>query len=157
MKRVLVISPYPDDESIGCGARLRQHVMHGDAVRVVFLTSGEAGVAVVGRSRQFASATARRGPLLPFWALRKSSFGVNLTGRFRVTRHAVGRLCGKLKEWWLHIVYVTHGWEMHPDDRAACRLVRRALLPNGSEGAKPAVRQFGVRTPIAQIDHMVDT
>ncbi len=129
MKRVLVISPHPDDESIGCGGTLRQHVMHGDAMRVVFLTSGEAGVAVVGRSRQFASATARRGPLLPFWALRKSIFGVNRTGRSRVTRHAVGRLCSKLKEWWLHIVYVTHGWEMHPDDHAACRLVRRALLP----------------------------
>ena len=43
MSRILAISPHPDDESIGCGGTLRRHVADGDAVRVVFLTSGEKG------------------------------------------------------------------------------------------------------------------
>src|SRR5437879_4633880 len=50
MSNVLVISPHPDDESIGCGGTLRRHVLQGDIVQAVFLTSGERGGH--GRSRE---------------------------------------------------------------------------------------------------------
>ncbi len=41
--RVLIISPHPDDDTIGCGGSILQHVQRGDAVHIVYVTSGEHG------------------------------------------------------------------------------------------------------------------
>lgn len=39
--RALVISPHPDDESLGCGGLISNICRNGGSVRVVFLTSGD--------------------------------------------------------------------------------------------------------------------
>jgi len=42
-KRVLVLAPHMDDETIGCGGALREHVLAGAEVHVVFITDGSLG------------------------------------------------------------------------------------------------------------------
>jgi len=42
-KRVLVVAPHPDDESIACGGTLQAIVERGGTVDVLFLTGGEKG------------------------------------------------------------------------------------------------------------------
>lgn len=42
-QRVLVLAPHMDDETIGCGGALRQHLAAGASVDVVFLTDGAEG------------------------------------------------------------------------------------------------------------------
>lgn len=41
-KRVMVFSPHPDDDVIGCGGSILKHVELGNYVTVVYMTSGDA-------------------------------------------------------------------------------------------------------------------
>lgn len=154
MNHVLVISPHPDDEAVGCGGAICAHRAEGDPVRAVFLTSGEHGghgrppeeTARV-REEEARSAAAILGiGLIDFWR--------QPDGALRSTHALVERLRTLLVAWQPAVLYVTHEDEMHPDHRAAARLVRRALaagLP-----ALPDVRMYEVWTPLQRMDEIVD-
>ncbi len=42
-KDALIISPHPDDESLGCGGSIIKHIQAGRKVKVIFLTNGDKG------------------------------------------------------------------------------------------------------------------
>ena len=155
MSRILVISPHPDDEAVGCGGTLRRHVLDGDEVRVIHLTSGEQGghgmppeeTARV-REQEAAEAAGILGVnTFEFWHLPD--------GALRATTAAVNRLSGVLSDWRPGLTYVTHDGEMHPDHRAAARLVKRATLQTAACGSCP-VMMYEVWTPMQDMDHIED-
>jgi N-acetylglucosamine malate deacetylase 1 len=154
MANILVVSPHPDDESIGCGGTIRKHVLKGDAVHVVVLTSGEAGGH--GRSseetirlrEQEARDAAEILELtsLQFWHLPD--------GRLKATATALQQLRRAIRALRPSVIYVTHDREMHPDHRAAYRLVMQAV--NELTGRRPVVLLYEVWTPLQEIDHVED-
>jgi len=156
MSNVLVISPHPDDESIGCGGTLRRHVLQGDIVQAVFLTSGERGGH--GRSRddtmRIREEEAREAAAI--LGLAQIEFWRVPNGSLRLTGKLTDRLCAKLNEWPADIIYVTHDREMHPEHRAAARLVKRAVSSLSGKLAKPKVFMFEVWTPLQRMDEIVD-
>lgn len=154
MNRVLVISPHPDDESIGCGGTLRRHVTHGDRVEAVFLTSGEKGghgraPKETIRLREGEARTAAR-----ILGLSQVEFWREPDGAVRVTRPLLQRLRAKLQQLKPGVIYVTHDLEMHPDHRAAARLVQGAL--NHATAPRPEVLMYEVWTPMPAMDHIED-
>ena len=40
--KVLVVSPHPDDDLIGCGGSMAKHLSEGDSVYVIYVTNGDA-------------------------------------------------------------------------------------------------------------------
>ena len=152
----MVVSPHPDDEAAGCGGALREHIVQGDAVRVVFLTSGEKGghglaaeqTAQV-REQEAADAAAILGlDSLEFWR--------QPDGALRATGTLVERVRATIAQWKPDMLYVTHEGEMHPDHRGAARIVRRALSGPRAPADKPIVRTFEVWTPLQRMDAVVD-
>jgi len=67
----------------------------------------------------------------------------------------VQRLAEKLRSWRPSVVYVTHEREMHPDHRAAVRLLRAALA-NIRPQRRPTVMMYEVWTPLQRMDEIVD-
>ena len=154
MSRVLVLSPHPDDESFGCGGTLRRRVEQGDAVRVVFLTSGEKG----GHGRSEAETILLREEEARLAAailgLSQLEFWREPDGALRATAAVVQRLRAVLKSFRPDTIYVTHDREMHPDHRAASRWLRSALA--GGRGPRPDVLLYEIWTPLQRLDEIVD-
>jgi LmbE family N-acetylglucosaminyl deacetylase len=156
MNRILVISPHPDDESIGCGGTLRQRIVAGDSVHVVFLTSGENGghgrpPADTARIREQEAREAAR-----ILQLTQIEFWNERDGSVQVTPPLIDRLRSRLSELQPDVIYVPHENEMHPDHRAAHALVHAALIAAPAATSAITVWGFEVWTPLQQIDDVVD-
>ena len=154
MARVLVLSPHPDDETIGCGGTLCSHVASGDEVRVVFFTSGELGghglspeATRIGREGEAREAARILG-------IKRVEFWQAPDGRLRASEPTIRRLSGMLRQWKPQFIYTTHGGEIHPDHRAAPRILRRAL--SKFPVARTRIFLFEIWTPLAQLDRIVD-
>lgn len=156
MNRILVLSPHPDDESIGCGGTLRKHIVEGDIVLVIFLTSGERGghgmspeETKIVREQEAKDAAAILGyESFEFWRIPN--------GKLRITKSAIERLSVKIKEWKPDIIYVSHDKEMHPEHKAAAGIVKKVLSKASALEVKPAVYMYEVWTPMQRMDHIVD-
>ena len=160
MRNVLVISPHPDDEAIGCGGTLRKHVVAGDTVQVIFLTSGEKGghgrpEAETIRIREKESRRAAK-----ILGIREIEFWRLPDGAVKPTRAAVNRLRTKLQAFQPETIYVTHDHEMHPDHRGAVRLLESSLQAvrrgKPAKAWTPTVLGYEVWTPLQQMDHIED-
>lgn len=154
MMQVLVISPHPDDESIGCGGTLRKHVEEGDSVKVIFLTSGEKGGH--GRSESETARLREQEALTATQVLGISNieFLRLPDGALQATHEAIGRLRQVLMGGKIDVIYVPHTNEMHADHRAAVQLLKRTVQDMDVNGTR--VLMYEVWTPLQKIDEIVD-
>lgn len=152
--RVLVISPHPDDESIGCGGTLRRHVEAGDTVHAVFLTSGEKG----GHGRSEADTIAIREQearaAAEVLGLEEPYFLRLPDGAVQCTQSAISQLRSLVLDWRPDVVYVPHAAEMHVDHRAAVRLLK--LVYRDGPRDRPRALMYEIWTPLQCMDEIVD-
>jgi LmbE family N-acetylglucosaminyl deacetylase len=148
---VLVVSPHPDDEAIGCGGTLRGHADDGCQLRVVFLTSGENGGHGVPPSEAGLRREAEAERAAEVLGIGNLEFWRQQDGALRANAAIVARLRTLVEDWQPDIVYAPHASEMHTDHRAAARVTLRAI-----DGLDIETRLFEVWTPLARMDEIVD-
>lgn len=154
MNRVLILSPHPDDEAIGCGGTLRKHVLAGDEVRLIHLTSGELGCRGVSpeettklREKEGLAAAAILGiEQVEFWREKDGALGE--------TDSLVSRLLELFETWQPGLIYAPHGAEAHQDHAAAAQIAKRAREELAKKGTQADLRLFEIWTPVQTIKHI---
>ena len=117
----LILSPHPDDESIGCGGSIIRHVKRGSRVKVIFLTSGEKGdfEQVFG---EHYTGKRRDSAMQALSALGVKEFeflDFNDRGLYQVKDEALVRVREAVKSFRPGLIYAPSPFEAHPDHRTA--------------------------------------
>ena len=153
-KRVLVLSPHPDDETIGCGGTLALHAEAGDPVQVVVLTNGAKGdmsgrfvrnVYIEMRRQETLAACACLGISdVTFWSYEDRE----LTGSMTV----ISDLVALINIYHPNVIYAPSPLEFHPDHRAVADYIQTALKYCQTN---PELFFYEVGQPL-QVDILVD-
>lgn len=149
---LLIVSPHPDDDVIGCGGLIQQAVAQGEFVHTVHLTSGENGApgtdpAVVAEWRERDARQA--GQLL---GVSTVTFFEEPDGALAIHDALKQRLRDVIGFHRPRTLLVPHSFEAHPDHIMATELVQQ-IMPSlvGVE-----VLQYEVWTPMPRYSVMID-
>lgn len=154
---VLVLSPHPDDDAIGCGGTILERTSHGDDVHVIYVTSGERGIpnefpdsATAIREHEAHEAGNILGyKSLDFWHLPDG-------GGWHVNDTLVQALANTIVGLGAEIIYLPNGHDPHPDHALTHMLGHRAAEYVSTRGPGFRTRIYEVWSPLNEPSRFID-
>ena len=128
-KRVLLLAPHPDDETIGCGGTLALHAAAGDSVRVLILTNGAKGD-MSGRFDRNAYIAIRQQETLAACAslgLSDVTFWPYEDRELANAGTVISDMASQINAYLPDLIYAPSPLEFHPDHRAAAVFIQAAV------------------------------
>lgn len=159
-QRVLVLSPHPDDEAIGCAGAVLSHVAEGATVQVVQMSDGANGdrrlqdltLPAAARTLLRAELVAARRAEAQAWArqagVREVRFLDLPDGQVQPEAQAVARLTTWLDELQPQIVYLPFVMDLLEDHWQTARLFNAAIQRCGAWRDQLVVRAYEVWAPV---------
>lgn len=129
--KVVVFSPHPDDDVIGCGGRLLRHVKEGHDVEIVYLTSGEAGSLDIPKKQLRRTREKEAKEALRSMGISRFNFLKMPDGALEVNGLNLERITRLVRSRKPRIVYMPHVHDAHRDHRITYELVKEALWRAG--------------------------
>ncbi len=124
-KDALIISPHPDDESLGCGGSIIKHVQAGSRVKVIFLTNGDKGD-FMGRFGNNYISIRKKSAVKAMEILGVNDFEFwgfgdrELSFSFEQVSYKIKKL---IETFHPSVIYVPSPFEAHPDHKAAFNII----------------------------------
>lgn len=126
-QRVLVVAPHPDDDILGCGGSIAQHIRQKNNVFIVFMTSGEKGNKKI--DKQELAQLREKEALKAENVLGCSNciFLRNPDGNLKLTDITLAQMITILEQIQPDIIYIPHKADDHKDHMMTYRIVVAAL------------------------------
>jgi N-acetylglucosamine malate deacetylase 1 len=162
---VLVFAPHPDDDLIGCGGSIAKHLASHRTVRVVYMTSGNAGSRVIDKDSLGAIREEEAARAADVLGVSELVFLRHDDGYLKDTPDLAAHMINLVREYRPEYVYLPHADDGHPDHQETHRLVVKALAQaagpwfQGTKGepwSVPTVLAYEVWTPLRHVSYLED-
>ncbi|MCL5794937.1 MAG: PIG-L family deacetylase [Patescibacteria group bacterium] len=145
-RKILFLSPHPDDDVFACGGTIYKHTKAGDKVTVLYLCDGSKGnlkgirdSSLISKRKKEAQASAEIIGIeeLIFWSYKDGKLESN-----SIALKGLKTLIDELKP---EIIYVPSFLDNHPDHRATAEILYRVLKNNTD--LKTLIAMYELWTP----------
>lgn len=134
--RVLVLSPHPDDDALGCGGALKLHARQGDRIKVIYLFDGSGGISTSPRRRLMVvkkrEAEAYRAAQI--LGIHELEFWHISDGTLSSTRTAMRKLARVCRAFHPTTIYAPSFLDPHPDHFITAKILADYLAQNNFKG-----------------------
>ena len=160
-----MFSPHPDDDVIGCGGSIINHVEKGNTVGVVYITSGDIGSLDFAPEEVLCIREKEARKASQLLGVSEIHFLRNQDGLLCYTRENIIWITSLLRLFRPDIVYIPHKNDEHRDHRIVHDLVIEACSWAGSARAPECGRQpwsvgtilcYEVGTPLTEVNYVED-
>ena len=155
----MVFSPHPDDDIIGCGGSISKHIHEGAAVKIVYMTSGEAAASNLDDLARIREEEARKGALKlgvsDLVYLRQPDGGL-----FCISPELVEKIENILTQYRPQLIYIPHSSDDHHDHQATFCIITTILKTAKMKNilfSDTTVLCYEVWTPLQHFTHITDT
>jgi N-acetylglucosamine malate deacetylase 1 len=124
---ILVFAPHPDDDLIGCGGSIANHINNGSEVSVVYMTSGEAGSLKYTKTELAKIREAEARDAAKKIGITNTIFLNNQDGYLDYNQANLAGLIEIIREHKPDIVYLPHENDSHMDHKTTYKLVTESV------------------------------
>ncbi len=162
---ILAIAPHPDDDVIGCGGTLCHLAASGHHVTVLYLTSGDAGDAIVEpmilsriRETEARNASAILG-------IHECEFLHLPDGNIQDDEPTIILLTNTIRRHKPDMIFIPHATDGHKDHQTTYRLLMESIYRSGARAHQsisgtpwriPTVLTYEVWTPLPTVSYAED-
>ncbi|MDD2646957.1 MAG: PIG-L family deacetylase [Patescibacteria group bacterium] len=158
-QKVVVFSPHPDDDLIGCGGSLINHLKEGADVLVVYLTSGELGTLgyIPKKLAKIRETEARSAAKII--GLKKLIFLRQPDSCLKFTKKLLAKVVKIISHEKPNIIYIPHAKENNADHVATYKIVKSAVknvLTKKGNRIAPIILEYEIWTTLQNYNYIED-
>ncbi len=162
---ILIFAPHPDDDIIGCGGSIANHVKKGHIVNVVYLTFGDAGDLKYTKQQMSDIRKREINDAKSVLGIHETIYLELADGYIEYETRTVNKLMEIIREKKPDIVYLPHQNETHRDHSKTFELVKEAIDRAGRNSYQEVkgqpwnvstVLSYEVWTPLTTFNYVED-